>query len=151
MDKRLLAAIGVVAIGALALAVWRTPPEQNDPENQEQIARGAAIYAESCAACHGAQLEGQSNWRTANADGTLPAPPHDVEGHTWHHPDSMLFSYIELGGQVVLKDAPGFISAMPGFGDRLSPQDIRDVLAFIKSRWTEREREYQRTMTENDG
>ena len=151
MDKRLLVALGVVALAGVALAMWRTSPSSDDPGDKEQIARGATIYAESFAACHGARLEGQNNWRTANTDGTYPAPPHDVEGHTWHHPDSMLFSYISLGGQEALKDAPGFTSAIPGFGDKLSDQGIRDVLAFIKSRWTECERKYQQMMTKNDG
>lgn len=27
----------------------------------------------------------------AQLNGYLPAPPHDVTGHTWHHPDGLLF------------------------------------------------------------
>jgi len=42
-------------------------------------------YQELCASCHGVNLEGQPNWREYKADGSLPAPPHDEAGHTWHH------------------------------------------------------------------
>jgi mono/diheme cytochrome c family protein len=121
-----------------------------DPDDAAQVTRGAPVYAEACASCHGAQLEGQGDWRTPNPDGTYPAPPHDADGHTWHHPDSLLFRYTKLGGREAMKDVPGVKSAMPGFGDVLSNQDIWDVLAFIKSHWPERAREYQRAMTEND-
>ena len=52
-----------------------------------QVARGEALYAKHCASCHGANLEGQPDWKKRLANGRLPAPPHDMTGHTWHHPD----------------------------------------------------------------
>jgi mono/diheme cytochrome c family protein len=55
------------------------------------IVAGQSLYADSCASCHGANLEGQPNWQSPNADGVLPAPPHDRTGHTWHHDDELLF------------------------------------------------------------
>ena len=36
---------------------------------------------------------------------------------------------------------------MIGFGDVMSDAEIRDVLAFIKSTWPERERAYQAEIT----
>lgn len=121
-----------------------------DPDDRAQVARGAALYAANCASCHGAQLEGQPDWRTEKPDGTYPAPPHDVEGHTWHHADRLLLRYTRLGGAEALKELPGFRSGMPGFGDRLSDREIWDIIAFIKAQWTERERDYQRAVTDND-
>ena len=115
------------------------------------MARGAEVYAEACASCHGANLEGEEDWRSPKPDGTYPAPPHDAEGHTWHHSDGFLFRYTKLGGAAALKDVPGFRSAMPGFGETLSDQEIRDVLAFIKSQWPEEAREYQRAVTAREG
>lgn len=56
-----------------------------------KVARGKEVYAVSCAACHGANREGQANWRSRKQDGRMPAPPHDDSGHTWHHPDEILF------------------------------------------------------------
>jgi mono/diheme cytochrome c family protein len=142
----------VIPVAIVALAQWpaMASSARADSDDPEQVARGSRIYAESCASCHGERLEGQGDWRAPNPDGTYPAPPHDADGHTWHHPDGLLFRYTGLGGREVLKGAPGVKSAMPGFGDVLSDQDIWDVLAFIKSHWPERAREYQRAMTEND-
>lgn len=142
----------MIPAAIVILAQWpaMADPTRADPDDRVQVARGIRIYAEACASCHGARLEGQGDWRSPNPDGTYPAPPHDADGHTWHHPDSLLFRYTKLGGREALKDVPGVKSAMPGFGDGLSDQDIWDVLAFIKSRWPERAREYQRAATEND-
>ncbi|TMV10002.1 cytochrome c [Ruegeria sediminis] len=112
-------------------------------------ARGAVLYAENCASCHGANLEGQPDWRSPGEDGVLPAPPHDRTGHTWHHGDGLLFDYTKLGGAEMLKrmGVTGVNSGMPGFADSLSDQEIWDILAFIKTSWPERERELQQQRT----
>lgn len=106
---------------------------------------GAALYADNCASCHGAELEGQPNWRIAGEDGVLPAPPHDETGHTWHHPDKLLFDYTKLGGQETLRrmGVTSMKSGMPGFGDTLSDAEIRAILDYIKSRWPAEIREVQ--------
>ena len=142
----------ILAVPALlaAAAALADDPSRASPDDSEQVVRGARIYAEACASCHGAALEGEADWRSQRPDGTYPAPPHDAEGHTWHHSDRLLFRYIELGGAEALGDVPGFRSAMPGFGETLSDQEIRDVLAFIKSHWPEEMREYQRAVTTRD-
>ncbi len=113
-------------------------------------ARGAALYAENCASCHGAELEGQPDWQTPDAYGVLPAPPHDRTGHTWHHGDKLLFDYTKLGGEEMLNrmGVSGAQSGMPGFADSLSDQDIWDILAFIKASWPARERALQQQRTE---
>ncbi len=125
---------GGVLVVALAIAVYRyaypTAPDLNDPS---LIARGRTVYAAHCAACHGAQLEGEPNWRRPNADGSLPAPPHDASGHTWHHSDRVLFDITRKGGASV---APaGFPSRMPAFAGTLTERDTWAALAFIKSAW----------------
>ena len=139
----------VILIGLVSMAavIWigsrqaSSDQTKADPENVEQIALGDTVYRENCAACHGVQLEGQPNWKSRLPDGTMPAPPHDDAGHTWHHPDQQLFDYTKLGGAAVIP-AP-FKSAMPGFGDSLSDDEIWAVLAFIKSRWSARNRDIQ--------
>lgn len=107
---------------------------------------GEALYAEHCAACHGAALEGQPDWQRPNPDGTLPAPPHDASGHTWHHGDALLFSYVKHGGAATLEalGVGGIRSAMPAFGDTLSDRDIAAILDYIKSQWPPRIRDIQR-------
>lgn len=114
-------------------------------------ADGRALYLENCASCHGASLEGQPDWRRQNEDGTLPAPPHDANGHTWHHPDQMLFDYVKLGGEETLRKMgiTGVQSAMPGFADLLNDPEIREILEYIKSTWPAKQRDYQSQITEN--
>ena len=109
------------------------------------IVAGQSLYANNCASCHGANLEGQPNWQSAGADGVLPAPPHDRTGHTWHHDDELLFEYTKLGGAAALevRGVTGFNSGMPAFNETLTDDEIWDILAYIRSTWPEREREAQ--------
>ncbi len=102
------------------------------------LAKGEAIYAQSCAACHGENLEGQADWRSPGANGRMPAPPHDETGHTWHHSDEVLFAYTKLGGtELMAQRGIDFDSGMPGFEGQLTDQEIWNVLAYIKSTWPE--------------
>lgn len=118
---------------------------------QVDITAGELLYSENCAACHGINLEGEEDWQSPRENGILPAPPHDATGHTWHHPDSMLFTYTKLGGEATLA-AQGmeFKSGMPGFGEQLSDEQIWNILGFIKSKWPERERAAQADRTVQD-
>lgn len=118
-----------LALSALACGAAGAHAQTVDPD-------GRALYAQHCAHCHGAELEGQPDWRSPNPDGAYPAPPHSVEGHTWHHADAMLFDYVKRGGQAVLDDmGVAFASGMPAFGDALTDADIAAVLGYIKSTW----------------
>lgn len=111
-------------------------PQLMEATGPAVIELGQRVYADSCAACHGANLEGQPgfDWREKNPDGTFPAPPHDETGHTWHHADEFLFRYTKLGAKEGL-GVTGFKSNMAAFRDTLSDAEIWAVLAFIKSRW----------------
>ena len=60
--------------------------------------------------CHGANLEGQPDRMERNRMGRLPAPPHDVTEHTWHHPDRQLILITKKGLSAVV---PGYQSDMP--------------------------------------
>ena len=99
------------------------------------LERGKAVYAAHCAACHGANLEGQPDWRQRRADGKLPAPPHDPSGHTWHHDDETLFRITKHG--VAAFAGAGYATDMPAYDGVLGDEDIRAVLAYIKSTWPE--------------
>ena len=115
----------------------------------DDLAQGAALYAEHCASCHGKNLEGAPDWRRQGPDGLYPAPPHDATGHTWHHGDRLLFDYTKLGGEGALAalGITDFESGMPGFAELLTDVQIHDVLAFIKSTWPEQLRRHQEEMT----
>ena len=105
-----------------------------DPEKVDQ---GESLYAQYCAKCHGGKLEGAANWKQRLPDGSLPPPPHDSSGHTWHHSDEVLISITENGGD------PADNSKMIAFKDQLSSEEVVAILEFIKSNWGREEREYQ--------
>jgi mono/diheme cytochrome c family protein len=102
---------------------------------KEQLALGEKVYRQHCAACHGAKLEGQPDWQKRLPNGRFPAPPHDDSGHTWHHPDEVLFGITKHGLAPPYAPA-GYESDMPAFGGKLSDDEIGAALAYIKSRWS---------------
>lgn len=108
---------------------------------------GQRLYADNCAACHGVNQEGQSNWQIRKVDGRLPAPPHDPSGHTWHHPDQHLFQMTKYGIQAFA--GPGYETDMPAFQDILSDGEITAVLEYIKSTWPENIRREQERRTKS--
>ena len=94
-------------------------------------------------------LEGQPDWRQRDAEGYLPAPPHDETGHTWHHRDDLLFEITKYGASVVIGDE-NYKTRMPAYKGVINDSDIVAVLSYIKSRWPEQEREYQDVLNGND-
>ena len=109
-------------------------PYRLRPDDVAVVASGKQVYESRCAVCHGAKLEGQPDWRARDANGRLPAPPHDASGHTWHHPDEVLFRIVKEG---VAKTAnlPDYQSAMPVYAGVLSDAEIVAALSYIKANW----------------
>ncbi|MFN8423698.1 MAG: cytochrome c [Anaerolineae bacterium] len=123
-------------------ALWPTAAAGAPPPPADVVARGAALYDAHCATCHGANLEGQPDWKHSLPDGSLPAPPHDTSGHTWHHGDGELLRIIGQGGTIYMPN-----SKMPGFAGTLSDDEMRAVLAFIKTFWGAKELSWQANVT----
>ena len=140
-----------LVLGLAVLSLWQGPsqtPQPAEPANLAAWERGRQLYITHCASCHGANLEGQPNWTQRLPSGRLPAPPHDVSGHTWHHPDRVLFAITKYGTEAVV--GGDYESDMPGFSDRLADEDIWAILDYIKSRWPERERTRQAEVSRQD-
>lgn len=93
-----------------------------------QVSRGARLFQNNCAECHGADGQGAPNWRQRDAEGLFPAPPLNGTGHAWHHPQNMLHYVIKNG-------SPGGQGRMPSWGDKLTEQEIEDIIAWFKSKW----------------
>lgn len=149
-----LAGIAAAVIGSIVLA--QASPDETaigdltflgEPVSEADLSAGQQIYSENCASCHGANLEGQPDWKRRLENGRMPAPPHDETGHTWHHSDRNLFIVTKGGVQAVV---PGYESDMPAFEGILTDDEIADVLAYIKSTWPERQREFQAEVSAND-
>ncbi|RJT28164.1 cytochrome c [Mesorhizobium waimense] len=139
---RAILVLAAFAAGAAAAVfggyTWlaRNPVGLLNPHDAGVLARGQAVYLQQCASCHGRNLEGQPDWQTRDKDGFLPAPPHDETGHTWHHPDRLLFDITKLGVAEAanLKD---YRTRMPAFDKVLVDDEIIAALSYIKSRWPE--------------
>jgi mono/diheme cytochrome c family protein len=128
-----LAAGTVIIAGVVAAVFWLRASGHADPNDPGQVSMGQRVYSAHCASCHGANLEGQPNWRERQPNGRLPAPPHDASGHTWHHPDRVLFEITKDG---IAAHAPkGYESDMPAFAGTLTDAEIWAALAYIKSQW----------------
>jgi mono/diheme cytochrome c family protein len=135
---------GLAAAAGFATVASGTSPDGAGagvlrPDDPEVLEAGSDLYMKHCASCHGADLEGQPDWRSRGPDGLLPAPPHDETGHTWHHTDQVLFDLTKYGLAAFV--GPDYDSAMPAFDGVLSDAEIVAVLSFIKSRWPERIRQ----------
>ena len=126
-----LIVVAVVAAGVLWHEYGALSPRA-DADNPRLVALGKSVYHDHCASCHGANLEGQPNWKERLPSGRLPAPPHDATGHTWHHADKQLFDLTKNG---VAGTLPGYQSDMPAFKDVLRDDEIWAALAYIKSTW----------------
>jgi mono/diheme cytochrome c family protein len=105
------------------------PPDRY--QDSQQIARGQAVYTEHCAGCHGPDGKGQpGDWRVRDADGHYPPPPLDDSAHAWHHPTAVLLQAIREG-------SPPGEGNMPAWAGILSEQNMQDVVAYIKSLWSD--------------
>ena len=149
------AALGIAIVGgfivqSVGAPVGTTETNLRIPYNDTgSVAQGKALYVENCATCHGVNLEGEPNWKQRTPEGLMPAPPHDQTGHTWHHPDAMLFAITKQGSAAVVGQA--YESNMPGFEDSLSDQEIWDVLGYIKSTWPDRVIKMHNDMNDQQG
>jgi len=91
---------------------------------QEQVKRGRALYKENCAQCHQADASGHANVIEGNS-----APALNGTEHTWHHPLSSLRRTVKQGG-IPLG------GTMPSFSDKLTNEEIDDILAWVQSHWS---------------
>lgn len=132
---------GALMVGTLLWIVPWTEELTIDSQDAKLVAMGKSVYGQHCASCHGANLEGQPNWQERLPNGKLPAPPHDVSGHTWHHSDQQLFDITKYG--LAKFAGPAYQTDMPKFEGTLSDEEIRAVIGFIKSTWPDRQREAQ--------
>ncbi len=104
---KMLALLLVIGIAATGLGIafawpWIATKVAGGNASTATFALGKTLYAERCAARHGTNLKGQGGWKTPLPSGRMPAPPHDVSGHTWHHPDGVLFRITKEGPAAVV-------------------------------------------------
>jgi len=134
----------IVVFGLFSVAVLVAQAVLQSARNNDTLTLGTQVYAADCARCHGARGEGGNPAAplARDASGLRPAPPHDSTGHTWHHPDALLKEIITNGSSY-----PDFQSPMPAWGDKLSEAEIDAVIAYIKTWWTDEQRQFQQQVS----
>lgn len=77
----------------------------------------------------------------------MPPPPHDETGHTWRHSDAMLVRMIAEGWRHPFNKTDRL--TMPAFKDTLTDQETRSVIEYLKTLWTEEQRRYQQSESQD--
>lgn len=127
--RRESAGIGAVALalGMVLMVQARVPePKAIDlftpnpiPADSASIERGAAAYQANCIACHGVTGRGDG----PNANDFVPAAADFTTAHAKAHLDAEFFNWIKNGKPP---------TAMPAWGDRLSDDQIWDVVNYLR-------------------
>ena len=106
----------------MALAVLWMAPAAASAEEAGDPRHGRELFLKYCRGCHGADGRGGAHTFMPHVD-TLTK-----KGYIELVPDDYLFTVITEGGQAVGKS-----SYMPAWASTLSDQDVRDLIAHIRS------------------
>src|SRR5579871_1500089 len=107
----------MIGVAARVLAGNATNPVGNNPR---AVAAGRDAYTGSCAECHGSNGDGKGVFGAATYPPATDLTSHDVAEKS----DAELFW--------ITKNGLSF-TAMPGFGDQYSDQDIWNIVAYMRS------------------
>ena len=93
-------------------------PGATQSATPDEFAGARANFAKDCVKCHGADAEGGP---VKLESGEKLKVPSLREGHALNHPDSEFVEQITKGGD-----------GMPPFKDKLKPEEITDMVRFIR-------------------
>lgn len=95
--------------------------------DRKKVDKGFVIYSAHCQKCHGVQAKGSPDWRKPDSEGKYPPPPLNGSGHAWHHSRKLLKQLISDGTQPQ--------GNMPAWKDKLSDEEIENVITWFQSIW----------------
>ena len=98
-----------ISLAILATACGGDSTDSSDSTAPPAAGSAAEIYSLNCARCHGAELEGGFG------------PSLDAGSRVAELEDAELIETITAGR-----------NSMPGWGDKLSPEQITDLVAFVR-------------------
>ena len=128
------AGIRLSSIGLLVLLLVTviSQAETGTRPDSKSVARGKQTYDSYCVACHKRDGVGEPTvpW-SIRRTGFIEAMPLDETSHAWHHGDEQLMGMI-LDGTARSK------TRMPVWRNILSEQDAADLVAYLKSLWSDR-------------
>ncbi|HSE95306.1 MAG TPA: c-type cytochrome [Methylomirabilota bacterium] len=100
----------------------------NPDHRIKHLAAGSAIYIRNCVYCHGDNLDGQGQY----AHGFNPAPANFTDSGTIAQlSEGYLFWRIAKGGPGLPKESSPWNSAMPAWEDRLTEEQIWQVIYYL--------------------
>ena len=137
---RRLAVFGAVILGIVALRAGFEAPDPQavtaeplKPAEDTALARGRVIYERyGCSMCHGADAKGGRANTNAETAEKIPGLTKVAEGYT----EAELIRLIGHGTSRIGKaDASGPVPPfrMPGWGDRLTEAELRDLVRYLMS------------------
>lgn len=108
----------------------------NNPSAQSQtlfdlnrVARGAKLYQENCAQCHGPQAQGHPDWQRARSQGFSAAPPLNGSGTDIKLTRSAMVKVIKKGAK------HKGVMVMPAWQGRVSNEQILDIISWYQALW----------------
>lgn len=130
-NKKLLNSITNSLIGMLALTTIASA-ETGVRDSPEMVVKGARLYDQFCSACHLKDGIGEPPIpRSIRKPDYITAMPLDETSHAWHHGDEQLI-------QIILKGTKRSRTRMPALEGILSEEQVRDLIAYMKSLWSDR-------------
>jgi mono/diheme cytochrome c family protein len=107
-------------------ASLQAPLGSDRPLSLESVARGAQLYQEHCAQCHGPEAQGHPDWENPKV---VAAPPLNGSGNEWKKRKVELIAVIKGGAK--RNNEP----VMPGWEGRLSNQEVDDIVTWFQALW----------------
>ena len=92
----------------------------------ENMMRGAQLYQEQCAQCHGPEAQGHPDWENP---AIVAAPPLNGTGNAWKKKKSELIAIIRNGA------SRNGMPVMPAWKGRLTEQDMEDIVIWFQALW----------------
>ncbi len=127
--KYFLAGFGLLTIISLSSSILADTGKIGSPE---EVERGLKLYQNYCQSCHGTEGVGEPpiplGIRRLDYIGAMPL---DETSHAWHHDDDNLVQTILYGNRRSK-------TRMPVWNGTLSEMQARDLVAYLKTFWSDR-------------
>ncbi|HEX20519.1 MAG TPA: c-type cytochrome [Acidiferrobacteraceae bacterium] len=94
----------------------------------ERVARGARLFKQHCAQCHGPEAQGHPSWQTPSMK-YAAAPPLNGTGNDWKR------SRVELIFTILNGASRDGVAVMPPWKNRLSRRDTEDLMIWFQALW----------------
>ena len=93
------------------------------------VARGARLFQENCAQCHGPQAQGHPDWQRAREEGYAAAPPLNGTGTDVKLTRERMVEVIRKGAKRM------DVMVMPAWKGRVDDDQIMDIISWYQALW----------------